>query len=113
MPTKSTGRKRFDIRYIRDLHGCIDGTKRNAQPESELAAKNFSCDTHPKQDIKTWVQKDTYERIIRIKVGQQDFHDNLTGSFRLCAYKTAREYKCADPPLAQEVTTADSTLEHS
>ena len=88
---KARAKKRFDIRYIRDLHGCIDGTERNTQPESELAAKNFPCDTHPKQDIKTWVQKDTYERIIRIKVGQQDFHDSLTGSFRLCAYKTARE----------------------
>ena len=113
MPTKSTGRKRFDIRYIRDLHGCIDGTKRNAQPESELAAKNFSCDTHPKQDIKTWVQKDTYERIIRIKVGQQDFNSGLTDSFRPRAYRTDLEQKHSHPPLAQELAASGSTLEHS
>ena len=107
MPTKSTGRKRFDIRYIRDLHWCIDGTERNAQPESELAAKTFPATPTRKQDIETWVQKDTYERIIRIKVGQQDFHGNLTGSFRPCAYTTNLEQEHCDPPLVQEVAAAN------
>ena len=111
MPTKSTGRKRFDIRYIRDLHWCVDGTERNTQPESELAAKNYSCGIHPKQDIKTWVQKDTYERIIRIKTGQQDFHGGLTGFFRPRAYAINPEQECCDPPLVQEVAGAGGALD--
>ena len=111
MPTKSTGRKRFDIRYIRDLHWCVDGTERNTQPESELAAKNYSRGIHPKQDIKIWVQKDTYERIIRIKTGQQDFHGGLTGFSRPRAYAINPEQECCDPLLVQDVAAADEPLD--
>ena len=72
-----------------------------------VSRKTLPATPTRKQDIETWVQKDTYERIIRIKVGQQDFHRSLTGSFRPCAYTTNLEQEHCDLPHVQEVAAAN------
>jgi hypothetical protein len=82
-------------------------TRTKSAARKRVSRKSSSCDTHPKRYSKALVPKDTYERIIRIKVSQYHFfYDGLNNPFRTraCDADFAQEY--GDPPLAPEVATA-------